>query len=116
MARITQRMLDLMGRSVAQDWTMARERLERAARDRQGAAFGEIVVYESPVSPVGLVARVFAGVMTWRSSAETVSHTRFFATAAVVGFADLMPEDGFEQLLNMARRDYPGVPYDPPST
>lgn len=109
-------MLDLMGRSIAQDWEMARERLKQAARDRQGASFGEIVVYESSPTPVGMVIRAFTGIMTWQSTAETVSHTPFLATPAAVGFADLMSEGDFEQLRKMACRDYAGVPYDPAST
>lgn len=106
-------MLDLMGKTIAQDWKMAHQRLLAAARDRQGATFGEIVVYESPQSAVGLLTRAFTGVMTWQSSAETVSRTPFVAMASIAGFADLMSETDFEQLRRMACRDYPAVAYDP---
>jgi hypothetical protein len=116
MARITQRMLDLMGKTIAQDWEMARERLKRAAHARQGASFGEILVYEGPPTPTGMVLRAFTGIVTWLSSAEAVSHTAFLAMPAAVGFADLMSETDFEQLRKMACRDYAGVPYDPAST
>jgi len=109
-------MLDLMGKSIGQDWKMTHERLTSAARDRQGASFDEIVVYESPPTPVGMVFRAFTGVMAWQSSADTVSQTAFVAIPATVGFADLMSEGDFEQLRKMACRDYPGIAYHPAST
>lgn len=112
MTRITKSMLDRVGKSVAQDWAMASERLKRDARDRQDATFGEIVVYESPPSPVGLVARAFTGVMTWRAEEKT-AQTRFIATAFGGGFADRMSEDDFEQLRRSACKDLPGIPYEP---
>lgn len=110
-------MVDLTGKSLMQDWQLARERLERAARDRKGASFDELVVYEGPPSEkTGLAARTFVGVMTWQSAAETLSQTRFFAMAFGVGFADLLSDEAFEQLLQKACRDYPGKPFDPAST
>jgi hypothetical protein len=113
MVRFPKGVLDRVGKSIADDWELARDQLRRATRDRKGATFGEVRLFESAPGPMGLVVRTFTGVLTWTSSTTNESRTDFLATPVTAAIADTMSESDFAQLIKMSCHDVPGTPFDP---